>query len=100
MTFRRLCSLVALGALLLSSGCCWHERCCCHRPILFPRIREACYERRCGCERCGAPTCATCCHGSELMGPPLPSSAEPIIAPIPLPMPRPATPLTPMKPVN
>jgi hypothetical protein len=92
MTLRRLCSLVALGALLLSSGCCWHERCCCHRPILFPRIRGAYYERGC-CE----PSCSTCCHGSEFLGPPVASSPEPIMAPVPLPMPRPATP---MKPAN
>jgi len=95
MTLRRLCSLVALGALLLSSGCCWRERHCCHRPLLFPRMRGAYYERDC-CEPCRASGCATCCHGGEFAGVPVVSSPEPMIAPIPLPMPR----QTPMKPVN
>jgi hypothetical protein len=89
MILRRLCSLVALGALMLSSGCCWHHRCCCYHPILFPRIRAAYWEHEC-CE----PSCASCCHGGEFVGPPAVMTQEPAMAS--LPMPRPV----PMKPVN
>src|SRR6516225_5286693 len=100
MILRRLCSLVALGALVFSSGCCCWHRHCCERPVLFPRLHEAycghghgCSE--CGCQSCG---CSTCFHGGEFAGSPVPTTTEPAIAPSisPLPMPRAAT----MKPAN
>jgi hypothetical protein len=84
MILRRLVSLVALGALLLSSGCCWHERHCCHRPILFPRIRGAYCEHGC-CES----SCSTCCHSAEFAGPPAIMTPEPAMAPLPMPRPVP-----------
>jgi hypothetical protein len=100
MILRRLCCLVALGALCFSSGCCHWRRHCCERPILFPRIRGAWCERgcpSCGCGDCG---CSTCCHSGEFVGghiapigpvgpmTPMPTTSEPAVAP--LPMPRPA----------
>jgi hypothetical protein len=97
---RRLCSLVALGVLLLSSGCCWHRHHCCHRPILFPRIRGAYCESGC-CSECGCSSCcSTCSHAPEFVGPPVQVTPEPAMAP--LPMPRAAAPVsaTPMRLVN
>ena len=103
MILRRLCSLVARGALVFSSGCCCWQRHCCEHPILFPRIREA-YCNHChghGCSECGCSSCgcSTCCHSGEFAGSAMPTTAEPAIAPpsiSPLPMPRAAT----MKPAN
>jgi hypothetical protein len=89
MILRRLCCLVALGALLLSSGCCWRQRCC-NRPVMFPRLRGACCEH--GCQES---TCATCCHSNEFVGMPVMNSPEPAMA---LPMPRSVP--GPMKPAN
>jgi hypothetical protein len=90
MILRRLCSLVALGALVFSSGCCcWKEHHCNCHPVFFPRIRAA----YCG-HGCCESSCATCCHGSEFVGAPVMSSPEPAIAAIPMPRP------VPMKPAN
>jgi hypothetical protein len=96
MILRRLCSLVALGALFLSAGCCCHERRCCYRPILFPRLRGAYYERGCCEHGCCPDCCATCCHSGEFAGVPVVSTMEPAIAAVPLPMPR----QIPVKPAN
>ncbi len=84
MRLRRLCTLFALTAVLLSSGCCWHRHCC-RRP-LFPRMRGCCYS--------AAPCCeATHCGYSPGVyeGPP-PPLAGPVAGPMggplrPLPMP-------------
>ncbi len=89
MTPRRLCTLVALAALLISSGCC-HDRCC-RRVVLFPRLHGGCCHPSC-CET----GCSTCCHPGEFAAPaPVFATPEPSVAPIPLPMPRPATPMKP-----
>jgi hypothetical protein len=85
MILRRLCSLVALGALVFSSGCC-----CCHhhcdRPVMFPRLHAA----YCGHgQGCCESACSTCCHGSDFAGAPVMSSPEPAIASLPMPRPTP-----------
>jgi hypothetical protein len=80
MTLRRLCTLVALGALLLSTGCCCHRRCC------WRRCHHGCGESAC-CE----PACSTCCGhpGDVYAGPPGaeflhgPTAPPPPIAPVP-----------------
>ncbi len=53
MLFRRLCALLALGLVALTSGCC-HDRWCCRHPFA-PRCRPACCpEVSCGCcNSCG-----------------------------------------------
>lgn len=88
MTFRRLTTVVALTAVLLSSGCCWHRSHCCHRPMLFPRLHGCC---RTSCCDTG---CSSCCQSCEYGGTPV-FAGEPSIAPLtptPLPMPRAVTP--------
>jgi hypothetical protein len=53
MRYRPVYALLALGLLVLTSGCC-HDGWCCHRP-LFPRLRGEC-AAPCGC----APCCNPC----------------------------------------
>jgi hypothetical protein len=75
MTFRRLCTLAALGMLLASSGCCWHH--CCHRPILPWR---RCCEPACGsCSACcAAPVAVDCgCSAAPPLAGPVPGPVVP-----------------------
>jgi hypothetical protein len=51
MRLRCVCTLVALCAVLWSSGCCWWEHCCCRRHF---------HERECGCESSCYVPCNTC----------------------------------------
>ena len=56
MNIRRLFALLALGTIVLSSGCC-HDRWFCHRPIL-PRNRVECAPCSCPCAAPCGNTCA------------------------------------------
>ena len=82
MALRRLCTLLALCALILSTGCCGH-RCWLHR-------------RRC-CEQCCSSPCNSCCgyapaHDGHIAPIPAPVSPAPLLhspAPVPPPVPAP-----------
>lgn len=67
---RKMCVLVALGSLLLSSGCCW-RRCCCR-----PWLRRNCAVP--AAPACGEPI-GSCCHPG-FMGPPPPATSAPPLA--------------------
>jgi hypothetical protein len=61
MLLRRLAAVVALSALLFSSGCCCHRWC--NRPCWRPFCRTGCYESPCCtpcCAPCGPPVCSAC----------------------------------------
>ena len=71
MRLRSACTLIALYAVLLTSGCCW-DRCCCHRHW---------HERECGC------ACEASCYAPAEAG-----IAAPPLAPVVVPAPTPLMP--------
>jgi hypothetical protein len=58
MSLRYLGSLVALTALLCSSGCCW-DRFCCRHPCA-PRCRAMAAANTCAAPCAPCPPCAPC----------------------------------------
>jgi hypothetical protein len=90
MRLRRLCTWLALGAVLLLNAGCFFHRCGCRRGFLFHRHRcePACCE-----PACPAPSCCGYEPGGVTGPPPL----APHIAPMPPPpmAPAPAPPMAP-----
>ena len=68
MRFRPVYALLALGLIVLTSGCC-HDRWCCRHPFA-PRCRSECAPD-CGCNPC----CNPCGY------PPAESVPPPVFAP-------------------
>ncbi len=78
MRLRHMFALIALGVVLLTSGCCGNH-CCRRRPF-----------RNC-CSPCCTPCCSTCCSSpGEMPAPPLATPfPPPLAAPLPPPPPVP-----------
>jgi hypothetical protein len=77
MNIRRLFALLALGTIVLASGCC-HDRWLCRRPLLR-RNRAECAPCCSPCEPCGN-TCGFAPHEST-MPPMSPEYSGPPMAP-------------------
>ena len=73
MVLRRFCALVALTALVASSGCCCRERCCWFRRPWCGPCAARCAPASCGCESGYAPPVVAAPPLAQLpiKGPPL-----------------------------